>query len=184
MLERAALELMREEGVLAGLNLRRVADRVGVNRGLVYHYYGSRRALLRSALRAAGLDLRNRLLDRRSRGDQGFRGRVAADFEALSGSAGDYFSLVALLVVDGDPKVRVLPVAEESARLLAEDRKRGELPPDADVVALDVVITSLTAAYSLFRERFAAETGVLVEELDQRVAAAVDRILAGYTSGL
>ncbi|HAM48545.1 MAG TPA: TetR family transcriptional regulator, partial [Alphaproteobacteria bacterium] len=40
-LEAAALRLLRRHGVLAGLNLREVADEAGVNRGLVYHYFGS-----------------------------------------------------------------------------------------------------------------------------------------------
>ena len=47
-LQRAALDLLGRNGVLAGLNLREVADEAGVNRGLVYHYFGSRRDLLRA----------------------------------------------------------------------------------------------------------------------------------------
>ena len=50
-LEAAALRLLGKNGVLAGLNLREVAAEAGVNRGLVYHYFGSRTALLRRALR-------------------------------------------------------------------------------------------------------------------------------------
>ncbi len=72
-LRAAAVALLRRGGVLAGLNLRQVADEARVNRGLVYQYFGSRRALLRSALfhrsrpnaedavDAAGLPLRERL---------------------------------------------------------------------------------------------------------------------------
>ena len=45
-----ALELIRNKGVLAGLNLREVADGAGVNRGNIYHYFGSRQELLRSAI--------------------------------------------------------------------------------------------------------------------------------------
>jgi len=52
LLQRAALELLEANGVLDGLNLREEADRACVNRGLVYHYCGSRRELLRSALLA------------------------------------------------------------------------------------------------------------------------------------
>ena len=37
-----AFGLIRRNGVLAGLNLREVADRAGVNRGNIYHYFGSR----------------------------------------------------------------------------------------------------------------------------------------------
>jgi AcrR family transcriptional regulator len=35
---------------LTGLNLREVADDAGVNRGNIYHYFGSRRELLRAAI--------------------------------------------------------------------------------------------------------------------------------------
>ena len=41
-LQTAALDLLERNGVLAGLNLREVADEAGVNRGLVYHYFGTR----------------------------------------------------------------------------------------------------------------------------------------------
>src|SRR2546423_12837263 len=50
-LEDAALALLEREGVLAGLNLQKVADDAGVNRGLVYHYFGSRRGPLRKGRR-------------------------------------------------------------------------------------------------------------------------------------
>ena len=46
----AALDLIRSNGVLAGLNLREVAEAAGVNRGNIYHYFGSRRDLLRAAI--------------------------------------------------------------------------------------------------------------------------------------
>ena len=45
-----ALDLILHNGVLAGLNLREVADGAGVNRGNIYHYFGSRRELLRAAI--------------------------------------------------------------------------------------------------------------------------------------
>jgi AcrR family transcriptional regulator len=45
-----ALELIRDNGVLAGLNLRQVAEGAGVNRGNIYHYFGSRQELLRAAI--------------------------------------------------------------------------------------------------------------------------------------
>ena len=43
----ASLDGIERDGVLAGLNLQEVADEAGVNRGLVYRYFGSRRELLR-----------------------------------------------------------------------------------------------------------------------------------------
>jgi AcrR family transcriptional regulator len=45
-----ALDLIRNNGVLAGLNLREVAEGAGVNRGNIYQYFGSRQELLRAAI--------------------------------------------------------------------------------------------------------------------------------------
>lgn len=49
-LQRAVIDLLERHGVLVGLNLPEVADEAGANRGLVYHYFGSRRDLLPAAL--------------------------------------------------------------------------------------------------------------------------------------
>lgn len=180
-LEQSALELMSENGVLAGLNLREVAMRIGVNRGLVYHYFGSRRDLLRSALRSAGRDLRARML--RQREGRTFRTRTIADLESSVGDTENYFQLLALLVIDGDPEVRVLPVLEETRELLTAEAARGELPADTDLAAIDVITTSLISAYAIFRDRYAAELGIPVDELDTRVTATLDRILRTFESG-
>ena len=103
-LRAAAVALLRRGGVLAGLNLRQVADEAGVNRGLVYQYFGSRRALLRSALfhrsrpnaedavDAAGLPLRERL----------------ARLFWTSLRNPEPVRLATLLVLDGDDRPRVL----------------------------------------------------------------------------
>ena len=45
-----ALDLIRRNGVLSGLNLREVADGAGVTRANIYHYFGTRRELLRAAI--------------------------------------------------------------------------------------------------------------------------------------
>ena len=45
-----ALDLIRKNGVLAGLNLKEVAEGAGVNRGNIYRYFGSRQELLRAAI--------------------------------------------------------------------------------------------------------------------------------------
>ena len=51
LLQASVLDLLAERGILAGVNLRQVAERAGVHRALVYHYFGSRRELLLAALR-------------------------------------------------------------------------------------------------------------------------------------
>ena len=55
-----ALDLLDERGVLAGLNLREVADRVGVTPANIYHLFGSRQGLLRACLTARPTTWRRR----------------------------------------------------------------------------------------------------------------------------
>ena len=61
-----AIDLIRQNGVLAGLNLREVADGAGVNRGNIYHYFGSRRELLRAAI-ARRFEAMAKVLDTRKK---------------------------------------------------------------------------------------------------------------------
>lgn len=46
----AVLRLLQRDGVLAGVTLREVAKEAGVNHGQIYHYFGTRRGLLRAAI--------------------------------------------------------------------------------------------------------------------------------------
>jgi hypothetical protein len=87
--------------------------------------------------------------------------------------------LSALLVLDGDKNVRfdVDPVGRR--RRFEEDVAAGYLPADLDVDAHWVATSSLIYGYTLFRSRFAEELGIPLDELDDRVVAAMDRLLAG-----
>jgi AcrR family transcriptional regulator len=172
-LESAALTLLERNGVLAGLNLREVADEAGVNRGLVYHYFGSRRDLLRAALRG---DVRERMRAlRRGRG-----GSVQARYRNFFRTMLDHRRAVvlsALLILDGDHNVR-LDVDPDGRRLrFASDVETGAMPADVDGDALWVGISSLIYGYAIFRGRFAEEMGVDVEGLDLRVQDALDRLI-------
>ncbi|WP_165495340.1 TetR/AcrR family transcriptional regulator [Actinomadura roseirufa] len=172
-LRAAAIALLRRRGVLAGLNLREVADAAGANRGLVYQYFGSRRALLRSALfhrsrphaddaaESDGLPLRKRL----SR----LFWTSLRDPEPIM--------LATLLVLDGDDRPRVLPNRGEGRRALAADAARGELPVD-DVEAVQAALASTIYGYTLLREHLAREIDVPVEELDGRMARCLDAMFA------
>lgn len=174
-LRAAAVALLRRGGVLAGLNLRQVADEAGVNRGLVYQYFGSRRALLRSALfhrsrpnaedavDAAGLPLRKRL--------------SRLFWTSLRNP--EPVRLATLLVLDGDDRPRVLLNRGAAREDLAAEAARGELPV-GDVAAVQAAIASTIYGYTLLREHLAREIGVPVEELDGRMAHCVE---AMFTPG-
>jgi AcrR family transcriptional regulator len=172
-LRAAAVALLRRGGVLAGLNLRQVADEARVNRGLVYQYFGSRRALLRSALfhrsrpnaedavDAAGLPLRERL----------------ARLFWTSLRNPEPVRLATLLVLDGDDRPRVLLNRGAGRADLAAEAGRGELPV-ADVEAVQAAIASTIYGYTLLREHLAREIGLPAEELDKRMADCVEAMFA------
>ncbi|MDI3386232.1 helix-turn-helix domain-containing protein [Streptomyces sp. B-S-A8] len=178
-IERAAIELLERDGVLGGLNLREVADHAGVNRGLVYHYFGSRRELLRSALRR---NVRERVLAIRLQdGPALFGERVR---HVLKGSI-RYASAVrlrVLLLLDQDKELRLMPDRPRTQELLGKDQESGLIDADVDLVALHATLQSLTVGYVLARTRLAKEFGVGVRELDERVAALAER-LAGAVDG-
>lgn len=177
-LERAALTLIERNGVLAGLNLREVADVAGVNRGLVYHYFGTRHDLLRSALRR---NVRQqfgtiRAVDEPSRFGDRWR-------HAMSGISryASKVRLLTLLLLDGDTKLDVVPDLDRTQQLLAQDRAVGLIPEDADPIALHTVILAQSYGYALLRAHLAAEFRIGVRELDRRVAELVERLGNGLT---
>lgn len=172
-LRAAAIALLRRGGVLAGLNLREVADEAGVNRGLVYQYFGSRRALLRSALfhrsrpnaedavDAAGLPLRRRL--------------ARLFWKSLRNP--EPVVLASLLVLDGDDRPRVLLNRGAGREDLAAEAARGELPVE-DVEAVQAAIASTIYGYTLLREHLAREIGLPAGELDERMARCLEEMFA------
>lgn len=174
-LQRAALDLLGRNGVLAGLNLRAVADEAGVNRGLVYHYFGSRRDLLRSALRT---DVEQRM----SAFTPGHELPAAARSERFFRTTLDHRQAVVLamlLVLDGDTAVRLMPDLDGAYERQARDVDEGSLAADVDGVALHVAVSSLVYGYMALRDRMSDEVGVDVAALDDRVAAVVHRLVDG-----
>lgn len=72
----AAIELVIESGVHA-VSVRAIADRAGVNHGLVHHYFGSKAGLINAAL-ADVIERANALL-----ADQGPASVVSPDFSIV-----------------------------------------------------------------------------------------------------
>src|SRR5687767_14215465 len=123
-LERAALALLQRDGVLADLNLRELAEEACVNRGLVYHYFGSRQKILRAALRR---DFRQRISEVRSGGRLGFRQRWTHFLQTIVRHR-SAIRIATLLHLDRDPSLRMMPIHDETRARLEEDRRRGDLP--------------------------------------------------------
>ncbi len=164
-----ALERIRTNGVLAGLNLREVAQGAGVNRGNIYHYFGSRQELLRAAINRrfdAVLDTlvaskRNlRFVERRS--------KVFRAIDTIDDS-----KLRALLVLDGDDEVDPMPQYERAISRLRQDVIDGDIHPDHDLEALHATLTVLLRGYRIFRAPIAKRMGISAKALDGRVTAIV-----------
>lgn len=174
-LQAAALALLDRDGVLAGLNLREVADDAGVNRGLVYHYFGSRQDLLRAALRS---DVGRRFAEVAAAGPLPLRERFTTFLKTMVRQR-RAVQLVSLLVLDRDRSLRVMPMRDATRRLLERDVADGHLDPEIDIDAVHAAAVSLVYGYVLYRERFARELGTGVTALDERVATVLDRMLGG-----
>ncbi|MBT6890516.1 MAG: TetR/AcrR family transcriptional regulator [Gammaproteobacteria bacterium] len=161
-----ALELIRNKGVLAGLNLREVADGAGVNRGNIYHYFGSRQELLRSAInRQFGA-----IVDSLTKGVEPARfvARRLRAFRMHSRDNANDSQLRALLVLDGDNTVDPIPLYEATLSQLRQDVIDGDIHRDHDLEALQVALSALLRGYRIFRLPYARRVGVSPKELDKR----------------
>ena len=162
-----ALELIQTKGVLAGLNLREVAEGAGVNRGNIYHYFGSRQELLRAAINRRFEAVVDSLKARKQ--NIPFVTRRLSTF-----SANDTIhdsQLRALLVLDGDDTVDPMPQFEAALSHLRQDVIDGDIDRSHDLEALQVALSALARGYRIFRKPFAKRIGVGVNELDARVTA-------------
>jgi AcrR family transcriptional regulator len=163
-----ALDMIREKGVLTGLNLREVADGAGVNRGNIYHYFGSRQELLRAAI--------NRQFDAivdtftRNQKPSRFVQRRVANFLKRGRTDTNDSQLRALLVLDGDQDVDPFPMYELGLSQLRQDVIDGDIDRGHDLEALQVALSALTRGYRIFRRPYAKRVGVAPRELDQRVS--------------
>lgn len=160
-----ALELIRNNGVLAGLNLREVAEGAGVNRGNIYHYFGSRQELLRAAINRRFEAVVDSL--KASKRNVPFVARRLGTFTATDTIHDS--QLRALLVLDGDDTVDPMPQYEAALSRLRQDVIDGDIDRAHDLEALHVALSALARGYRIFRKPFAKRIGVGVNELDARV---------------
>ena len=171
-----ALQLIQENGVLAGLNLREVAQGAGVNRGNIYHYFGSRQELLRAAINHRFEAVVSSL--KASKRNVPFVERRVGTFR-MKDTIQDS-QMRALLVLDGDDTVDPMPEFEAAISRLRQDVSDGDIDRKHDLEALHVVLSAAVRGYRIFRKPFARRLGVGVEELDKRVSA----IVRGWLEGM
>jgi AcrR family transcriptional regulator len=173
----AALDYIAENGVLGGLNLREIAERVGVTPANIYHYFGSRRGLLRAAL------------NRESR-------RLAVPLEAMAGipfeerrlrmfdqiTSRPELRLGALLVLDDDPDYEPLPFIKRTSQQYQAQADAGALPDDLDVIAAHLITLATSIGVALYNDAAARQLGVDPDALLGRARAVLERMLAGLSA--
>lgn len=174
-LEAAALRLIARDGILAGLNLREVASEAGINRALVYQYFGSRRALIRSALAALRAS-RGQLLE--TIRTMPFVQRRALLFRS-SQDQPVFARVEAILALDGDEDLVLFPSLPVALEGLERDKRQGELAKDLDPRAVHAMTMAAQLGYCVFRENLARELGLTPEELDAGTGTVFDRMLEG-----
>lgn len=173
----AARRLLARNGVLAGLNLNEVSEEAGVNRGLIYQYFGSRRALLRAALAdktrpRVRITMRERTMSFVDR-------RLAVWRRALK--AEEFIKLEALLALDGDEDFKVFPLLDLTRHDLARDIEAGDFANEQEAMITQVMTTATYLGYCIFRETFVRDTGIPARQLDRQATVIYERMVKGLT---
>jgi AcrR family transcriptional regulator len=173
----AARALVERDGVLNGLNLQEVAAEAGINRALIYQYFGSRQGLLRAALAGLSWDSSTVFHEERALPFAERRRRVFD--EAIVHRA--FLKLETLVALDGG-EVDPFPALEATMEDLRRDQEDGALPADVDAAMAHVLTAATYLGYTAYREVFAHRLGTTAEELDARARDVFARMLAGITA--
>lgn len=160
----AALELLNERGALSGVNLREIADKADVHRGLVYHYFGSRSDLLRAAARRHISSRRTELI---AHEELEFAQRMTRMLETAF-QYPDAARLSMLLVLDHDKSVRTMPFQKQAVKRLQQDIDKGQVVVE-DAQAMYTMFASIVYGFLLLRQHFARELGCKVDDLEERL---------------
>lgn len=178
-LVKATVELLQEKGFLAGATSSAIAERAGVNRGHVHHYFGSLRDLFLIAMTS---EVEAGMTETISGQVQEFVPRYRWYFD-LALTQKTAFELTVVLLVDGGgDDFNIMWLIERTRENLRNDIEKGVLPDDTDIDALHIALISLARGYVIHRDKFARELDVLPEELDARVGKQYEQLLRGIVS--
>lgn len=170
----AALDYLASHGVLGGLNLRVIAEQVGVTPANIYHYFGSRRGLLRAALTREAQRLAPPI---ETVEGLPFEQRRLRMFDEITKRP--ELRLGALLALDDDPDYAPLPFMQRTTAQYQAQRDAGLLPDDLDVIAAHLLTLAASIGVAIYRDAVARQLGVDPAQLTERTRAILARLLSG-----
>jgi AcrR family transcriptional regulator len=168
----AALDILSERGVLAGLNLREVADRVGVTAANIYHLFGSRQGLLRAALTRELEHIHQALIEAQP---LSFAETRLHMYDVIGERP--RLALTALLALDEDPDYHPFPFIDTTRLRYEAEIEAGELPGGIDIEAVHVFSLSAVIAHAIYGTAAARQLGVTPESLRARMRVMLERSL-------
>jgi AcrR family transcriptional regulator len=168
----ATIELIEERGVLAGLNLSEVADRVGVTPANIYHLFGSRQGLLRAALTREADRVFPALAE--TVGSEFVEQRLRA-FDTIGERP--RLGLTALLALDHDDDYEPLPFLDAVRAEVERQAAAGEIPDGLDIEAMHLVTLGVIISTAIYGTQAARQIGVPLDELRARVRSVFEQVL-------
>lgn len=168
----AALQQLSLRGVLAGLNLRRVADAVGVTPANIYHLFGSRQGLLRAAL---ARETERLAAPVNALEEVSYVERRTAMFDLITTTP--ELALTALLALDGDPDYRPLPFFEATRARYAAEVEAGTIPRELDVDAAHLLGLATSIGMAIYGQAAARQLGITRDELHERCRVVFEHML-------
>lgn len=169
----AALKQLLSKGALAGLNLREVADAVGVTPANIYYFFGGRQGLLRAAI-TRELELLSEPMDELAGAPFGER-RVRMFDEIMRLPA---LRLSALLALDDDPDYVPLPFFATSREEWQRQIESGDLPASLDIEAVYLITVMASSGMSLYASALARQLDVDEDELLARTRTVLDHMVS------
>lgn len=173
-LVQSAGEILAEVGAHA-MSVRDVARHAGVNHGQVHHYFGSKQALVRAAMKHLAADHFRRSMERAGSRDVPPALSLAADEQ--------YWKAVIRLVIEGELDIARIEVDEGTSvprhALGVLTRRRGLDVPDLDAKSAVAVSAALQLGWVALEEFLFLVADVRPDEQEQvrtqarRIAAAL-----------
>lgn len=166
----AAAEMLEREGVLTDLSTQQVADNAGLNRGLIHHYFGGKRELLRAAVahKIASVAVVNERWRRQPPG----RKRRAHFRQSVKDPV--FARMIMILALDRDPTLKPIPYVDERLEDLRREQADGFIAEGVDLPALLALWEATISGYAVLRTALGEQLGITPEALDRRVLALLE----------